>query len=251
LELSPTTLLYVSFLVLVIAALYSSVGHGGASGYLAVLSFFSVSPDQMASTALILNVIVSGIATFTFVRAGYFSARLFWPFAVTSIPLAFLGGFYRISDPLYYLLLAFALLIASFRLSMPRTVAVHSADTRPLHLAVAFPMGGAVGLLSGMVGIGGGIFLSPVMMLLRWATAKETAAVAAVFILVNSLAGIGGRMTRGGLDLLPTAIPLLAAVAGGLLGSYLGAHHFTSLSLRRVLAVVLILAAIKLTIAAL
>ena len=233
-------------LVFLIAALYSSVGHGGASGYLAGLALFGVPPAQMATTALILNVLVAGIASISYIRAGHFSSRLFWPLAIVSIPLAFAGGLLKVSDPLYYLLLAIALLFAAIRLSLSLASVKTIEEVRQMPLAVSLPVGGGIGLLSGIVGVGGGIFLSPIMLLLKWATAKQTAATAAVFIVVNSLAGLGGRALRHDLSLLP-AIPLLAAAfAGGLLGSSWGAERLSSLSLRRVLALVLAFAATKL-----
>ncbi len=233
-------------LVFLIAALYSSVGHGGASGYLAILALFAVPPAQMATTALMLNVLVAGIASISYIRAGHFSFRLFGPFAVISIPLAFVGGMIEVSAPLYYVLLAIALLVAAIRLFLSLSSAKDAEEVRRMPLAVSLPVGGGIGLLSGIVGIGGGIFLSPVMLLLKWATAKQTAATAAVFILMNSLAGLGGRAVRSDLYLLPTILPLVAAFAGGLLGSYWGARRFSSLSLRRVLALVLAFAAAKL-----
>lgn len=233
-------------LVFLVAALYSSVGHGGASGYLAILSLFAVPPAQMATTALTLNVLVAGIAAISYVRAGHFSLRLFWPFAVTSIPLAFAGGLLTVSDPLYYFLLAVALMVAAIRLFLSLASAKDAEEVRQMPFAVALPVGGSIGLLSGIVGVGGGIFLSPVMLLLKWATAKQTAATAAVFILVNSLAGLGARVVRSDLYLLPAILPLAAAFTGGLLGSYWGAKRFSSLSLRRALALVLAFAAIKL-----
>jgi uncharacterized membrane protein YfcA len=247
-DVSALTLLILAALIFVVATLYSSVGHGGASGYLAVLAFFSVAPQPMAGTALILNVLVSGLAAVTFIRAGHFSFRLFWPFAVTSIPLAFVGGLLKITDNLYHVLLAFALLIAAIRLSWANPAAGSVPPGRPLRLSGALPVGAGVGLLSGMVGIGGGIFLSPVMMLMKWATAKETAAVAAVFILVNSLAGLAGRTVNGQLQIIPMLFPMLAAATGGLLGSHWGANRISSLMLRRILACVLLIAAIKLVI---
>ncbi len=245
-DLSAAAVWLLPALIFLVAALYASVGHGGASGYLAVLAFFSVPPQQMAGTALVLNVLVSGLASYAFFRAGHFSFRLFWPFAVTSIPLAFAGGLIHISNHVYYLLLALALLAAAFRLSMAVAGPSDPSGTSPLKLSVALPTGAGVGLVSGIVGIGGGIFLSPILMLCKWATAKQTAAVAAVFILVNSLAGLAARTSRGDLDLVPAVVPLIAAFAGGLLGSYWGAHRFSSLALRRVLALVLALAAVKL-----
>jgi uncharacterized membrane protein YfcA len=240
----PVTLL-VSALLFVVALLYSSVGHGGATGYLAVLSFFAVAPAQMAGTALMLNVLVGGLASIAFVRAHHLIPRLLWPFVFVSVPAAFLGGYLKVTDRLYFVLLALALLAAAFRLGfVPRK---HSQEpTRALAVPAALPLGGAVGLFSGMIGIGGGVLLSPILILARWATAKQASAVAAIFIVANSLAGIAGRAVRGGLDVVPVLVPLVAAFAGGLWGSHLGANKFSGNTLRRLLAVVLFVAAVRL-----
>jgi len=244
-EWSLSITIFVSALLFVVAVLYSSVGHGGATGYLAVLSFFAVSPSQMSGTALVLNVLVAGAASFAFVRARHLDARLLWPFVFVSVPAAFLGGYLRITDRLYFILLAAGLILAALRLGvLPRKSA--QEPTRPLSIAAALPLGGAIGLFSGMIGIGGGVLLSPVLILARWATAKQSAAVAALFIVVNSLAGLGGRAVRGTLDVMPAVLPVMAAFAGGLLGSHLGANRFSGVMLRRVLAVVLLLASVKL-----
>ncbi len=240
-----------SLLIFLVAALYSSVGHGGASGYLAVMALCGVAPALMAPTALILNVLVAGIALIAFLRAGHLSWRLSLPFVATSVPLAFLGGFLPISDRIYHLLLAFALLFAAWRLAMILVRHPIEEATRPIPFLLSLPVGGAVGLLSGMVGVGGGIFLSPLLILGRWATAKQTAGTAALFIVLNSLAGLAGRMLRGGVDVTP-ALPLLAAAfCGGLAGSYIGSQYFSGITLRRVLAGVLLFASVKLMITAL
>ena len=244
----PSTLL-VSALLLVVATLYSSVGHGGATGYLAVLSFFAVAPAQMAGTALMLNVLVAGMASVAFLRAHHLVGRLLWPFVFVSVPAAFLGGYLRVADRVYFILLALGLVAAALRLGLvPLKNSVE--PTRTLPVAAAFPLGGAIGLFSGMIGIGGGVLLSPVLMLARWATAKQAAAVAAVFIVANSLAGIAGRAMRGTLDVVPVLVPLIAAFAGGLLGSYLGANRFSGSTLRRLLSLVLLFAAVRLLVSA-
>ena len=240
----PSTLL-VSALLFAVAVLYSSVGHGGASGYLAVLSFFAVAPAQMSGTALMLNVLVAGMAAIAFGRAHHLIGRLLWPFVFVSVPAAFLGGYLKVTDRLYFVLLAVGLLATALRLGLMPPRNSHE-PTRTLPLAAAFPLGGAIGFFSGMIGIGGGVLLSPILILARWATAKQAAAVAAIFIVANSLAGIAGRAVRGTLDVMPVLVPLLAAFAGGLLGSHLGANKFSGNVLRRLLAVVLLLAAVKL-----
>ena len=242
-------LLVIAILIFFVAALYSSVGHGGASGYLAVLSFFSIAPGVMSSTALILNVLVAGIGVIVFYRAQHLSWRLAWPFIVLSIPGAFLGGLIHIADKTYFLLLAFALLAAAIRLAFSFTPKGEEELHRP-SLLIAFPMGGGIGFLSGIVGVGGGIFLSPVMILRRWADPKKTSAVSAFFIVVNSLSGIVGRVVRGGFE-FSTAVPFIAAaLLGGIVGSYYGANRFSGMTLRRILSAVLLIAAFKLVVTA-
>ena len=238
-------LLPILLLVAIVAALYASVGHGGASGYLAVLSLFAFAPASMSSTALALNVLVSALSFYSFARAKHFRFPLSWPFVVASVPLAFVGGLIQVSDRSYFLLLALALLFAAYRMwwsaSSPATAAM-----RVPAISISLATGGGIGLLSGIVGVGGGIFLSPLMILMRWADPKQTAALSAFFILVNSIAGIAGRIARGGFELTATMPLVIAAAAGGFVGSYIGAEKFSGLMLRRVLAAVLVIAAAKL-----
>ena len=231
--------------VFLVALLYSSVGQGGGSGYLAVLSLLAIRPEQMATTALTLNLVVAGIGLIAFLRAGHFSGRLTWPFVTASVPAAFLGGLTRVSAHAYAVLLAFALIVAAWRLLMEWR-REELVSVKPPMLAVALPVGGAIGWLSGVVGVGGGIFLSPLCLLRRWADVKQTAATSACFILVNSAAGLAGRLVHGtfeGGGLWPL---LLAACAGGVIGSRLGANHFSGRAPKRVLAAVLLVAALKL-----
>ena len=231
----------------VIALLYASVGHGGASGYLAALSFVAVRPDEMATTALTLNLFVATVALLSFKRAGHFDGRLAWPFLVASVPAAFVGGIIPVPVRLYQVLLAIALGVAAVRLALNLRGREEGRVVRP-SLALALPAGGGIGWFSGVVGVGGGIFLSPLLLLLRWATPKQTAAASAAFILVNSAAGLGGRAVRSGLE-YGTLWPLLAAaLLGGWVGAHLGANHFSGQTIKRVLAVVLLVAAAKLLI---
>lgn len=249
-EFTLIEVLLLSGLILFVAALYSAVGHGGASGYLAVMSFIFLNPSIMSTTALILNVLVAGIGTIQFSRAGHFSWKLAWPFVLLSIPAAFVGGLLRIHDLIYSLLLAGVLLFASYRL-VRGAAGRREESPVPPSFSVAVGSGAGIGLLSGIVGVGGGIFLSPVMVLMKWATMKRTAAVSAFFIVVNSVAGLGGRFARGGLEIGTIWPFVLAAAIGGLLGSYLGASRINSRALRQLLGVVLLIAASKLVIQAL
>jgi uncharacterized membrane protein YfcA len=247
--MEPGSLIIISILVFLVAVLYSSVGHGGASGYLAVLSLFVVAPATMASTALVLNVFVAGIALFAYARAGHLSIKLAWPFLVLSIPAAFVGGYIQVSDKAYFILLALALLFAAFRLAMSAPLQTGTGTLVTVSLPVSLGVGAGIGLLSGIVGVGGGIFLSPLMIILKWADAKRASAVAALFIVVNSISGLLGRFAKGNL-IIGEFLPLIAvAFLGGLLGSYFGAYRFSGLVLRRLLSVVLIIASIKLVLA--
>lgn len=242
--MSPETLVFLAAAVLVVAFLYSSVGHAGASGYIAVMSLFGLAPAEIKPTALVLNVLVASIATWQFWRAGHFSWRLFWPFAVLSIPMAFVGGWADLPAHAFKVLVGVVLLFSAFRFlfsgSAPDEVA---EEPRPL---VAIPVGAGLGLLAGLTGTGGGIFLTPILLLKRWARAKSAAAVSALFILVNSVAGLLGNF--GSTRSLPSYALALAAAAvvGGAAGSRLGSRHFPAVAIRRTLALVLLIAGAKL-----
>jgi uncharacterized membrane protein YfcA len=230
--------------ILGVAILYSSVGHGGASGYLAVMALFGVAPLVMRPTALALNIVVSLLAVLHFARAGYFSWRLFLPFAVASIPAAAVGGALALEEPVYRWLVGAVLILAAYQLV--RTAAsAPEPGVKPPVVGLALPVGGALGLLAGLTGVGGGIFLSPLLLALGWAGAKETAAASAAFILVNSIAGLTARaIVTGGLPagLLPLVV---VAAVGGTIGSRLGSDRFRGPTIRRLLAVVLLIAGIK------
>jgi uncharacterized protein len=230
--------------IFAVALLYSSVGHGGASGYLAVMAFLAVAPEVTRPTALVLNLFVASIATIQFYRAGHFSWKLFWPFALTSIPFAFGGGMIRLPTNVYKTILGFVLLFAAFRLAW--RFASDNGEIREPKLWMALIIGAGIGLLSGLVGVGGGIFLTPVLLLMHWSETKTAAGDSALFIFVNSAAGLAGNYAQ--VSILPSAawFWILAAIAGGLVGSLLGAKKFNSIMLRRVLAGVLLFAAVKL-----
>jgi hypothetical protein len=227
----------------VAALLYASVGHAGASGYLAVMALFGVASETMKPTALVLNVLVASVATVQFARAGCFSWGLFWPFALTSAPAAFLGGALSPTG-LYKPLLGAVLVFAAWRM-FAGARAVQGPVRAPSRLAAA-AAGLGIGLLAGWTGVGGGIFLSPLVLLLGWAEPRQTAGVSAAFILVNSLAGLLGHLAS--LSALPQALPLWAAVAvtGGALGATYGSRKLGGPSLRRLLALVLLIAGLKL-----
>lgn len=233
------------FLLATIAFLYSSVGHGGASGYLAVMAIMGVAPAMMKPSALVMNLAVSAFSFLGFYKAGHFKLGLFLPFAIASIPMAFLGGTMTLSDSMYKKILAICLLI-----SIARMLYQFKQDDQPnrsIPVWTGLLSGGLIGLFSGMIGIGGGIILSPLMLLMRWSTLKETAAVSALFIFVNSLSGLYGQMQKGGFHLTDNLqYAVLATIIGGLFGSYYGSQKFNLPTLRYLLTIGLTIASLKL-----
>lgn len=230
--------------ILVVAVLYSSVGHGGASGYIATLALFSIAPAAFKPTALILNILVAGVATYSFARAGHFSWRLFWPFAATSIPCSFLGGYLSLPDHVYRPLVGAVLICSAGWMLFQKEHEVVPVQ-RPSK-ALALLAGAILGLLSGLTGVGGGIFLSPLLLLLNWGRVREVSAVAALFILVNSAAGLLGHISS--LHEVPPFVTLLAAAAfsGGVIGSRLGSGVLPAAGVVKALSAVLVIAGLKL-----
>ena len=230
-----------------IAFLYASVGFGGATGYLAVMSQFGVEPNLMATTSLILNVIVAGIAFINYARAGHVDKRLLLTFPLASVPAAFLGGFFKLNETLYFMTLYGVLTFVTLRMLFTRDGGTdQGSDLRPFPIWAALVTGALIGLLSGMIGIGGGIILSPLIILMRWGTPKQAASTAAGFILLNSVSALLGRLLGGnfvfgelGAWLLPVGI------LGALAGSYLGARRFSSVWTRRALGAVLLIAVVR------
>jgi uncharacterized protein len=226
--------------MLVAAFLYASVGHGGASAYIAVMAIAGIAPVEMRPIALQLNVLVSALAAFKFYRAGHFRWPLFWPFAVVSIPAAYLGGAITLPGSGYKILVGLVLLYAGWQLWWSARAGEELRPVRRLPVPLAMVIGAFLGVLSGLTGVGGGIFLSPILLLLGWAGTKQTSAVAAPFILVNSLAALAAGFVRN-----PTLPPdyawwLMAAVlVGGWAGAEYGSRRFANPLIRQVLAVVL------------
>jgi uncharacterized membrane protein YfcA len=237
-----------ALLIFIAALLYASVGHGGASGYLAAMALFDLAPDVMKPTALVLNLFVTCVGTVRYARAGCFSWNIFWPFAVLSIPFAFLGGMWTLPVATYKIILGLVLLFAAWRLAIKQS-AHAPATQKPIVLPTALALGAAIGLLSGLTGVGGGIFLSPLLLLLGWAEVRKTAGVSAAFILVNSAAGLLGHVES--VRSLPHEIIWWApaALIGGMLGAELGSRRLTPLTMRRMLAVVLVVAGLKMLLA--
>lgn len=227
-----------------IAFLYASVGHGGASGYLALMALFSIAPSTMKSTALLLNLFVAGIAFYHYYKAGFFRKRLFITFAVTSIPFAFIGGLINIDTSLYKKLLGVLLIFAI--LKMLPIFNREANKINPIKILPALLIGAAIGLVSGLIGIGGGIILTPLILVLHWGNMKEAAAVSALFIWVNSASGLSGQIVNGAEFSSQALIMVILAVTGGFLGSYYGSKKFNNQVLRYLLAIVLTIASFKL-----
>jgi uncharacterized protein len=240
---TPEHLPLIVLCVLVVAFLYSCVGHAGASGYIAIMTLFSMAPAAIKPTALVLNILVACLGTYQFWRAGHFSWRLFWPFGLLSIPFAFLGGYLNLPTHVFKIVIGIVLLLSAARfLIRPPAEREPHEPSRPVALGV----GGGLGLLSGLTGTGGGIFLTPVLIFMHWARTKTASAVSALFILVNSISGLLGNFSAT--KAFPAfALPLAgAAVLGGAVGSYLGSRRFPVAIIKRLLAFVLTIAGLKL-----
>ena len=232
--------------MLVAAFGYASVGHGGASAYLAAMALAGIAPQEMRPVVLLLNILVSSLATWKFWRAGHFRWRLFWPFAAVSIPLAYVGGAITLPGQAYKVLVGVVLLYAAWQLWHSVRAGEEMRELREPPLGWAMLIGAAMGLLAGLTGVGGGIFLSPLLLLLGWAGTKQTSAVAAPFILVNSIAGLAAIVLAKSAS-LPSYVWILApaVIIGGWLGAEYGSRRFANPVVRRVLAVVLALAGAK------
>ena len=228
----------------VVAFMYAAVGHGGASGYLALMALFSFAPDTMKPTALLLNLFVAAISFIHYAKSGYFNKKLFLSFAIASIPLAFVGGLIEVDASIYKKVLAVLLIFAI--LKMLNVFGKESDTIKDVKVWQGLSIGGIIGFFSGLIGIGGGIILSPVILLMKWGKMKEAAAVSALFIWVNSAAAMGGQLSSG-VKLDAQAFLLVGiAVIGGFLGGYLGSKKFNNKGLRYMLAVVLFIACVKL-----
>jgi uncharacterized protein len=231
-------------LLFVVAFLYASVGHGGASGYLALMALFSIAPEVMKPTALLLNLFVSLTSFIQFYRGKHFLWRIFLPFAVASVPMAYLGGLVEVDGTIYKKILGLLLLVPIIRFFFFSHVQV--TDTKRSSIGLSLFIGAVIGLLSGLIGIGGGILLSPILLLLKWTDQKQTAAISALFIFVNSLSGLAGQLNKGVQFSPEMYLFVVIAFTGGLAGAYFGALKFKQTILKNVLATVLLLAAFKL-----
>jgi uncharacterized membrane protein YfcA len=242
-DLNPPHLLFLIAGITIVAFLYSSVGHAGASGYIAVMTLCGLTAPFIRPTALVLNILVALIGSFQFWRAGHFSWRLLWPFALLSIPAAYLGGYLPLPTAILKVLIGTVLLFSAARLFFRQG---DPPDTAAPPVPIAIGVGAGIGFLSGLTGTGGGIFLTPLLLFCRWASIRRAAAVSALFILVNSVAGLAGFVSSG------RPVPkfawalAVAAVIAGTIGSHLGSRRFPVRTISLVLAAVLVLAGCKL-----
>ena len=238
------TIVIFYILLFLVAFLYSSVGHGGASGYLALMALFSISPEVMKPTALLLNLFVSLTSFIQFYRGKHFNWKIFLPFAITSVPMAFVGGLITVEGDIYKRILGVLLLIPIIRFLFFANIKVE--EIKKSNVVLSLIIGGTIGFLSGLIGIGGGIILSPVLLLLKWTDMKQTAAISALFIFVNSLSGLAGQLQKG-INFSPDMYAYVAiAFAGGICGAYFGSLRFKHNILQYLLAIVLIVASYKL-----
>ena len=249
-ELTLTITLLIAALIFIVAVLYSTVGHAGASGYLAAMALFGIAPAVMKPTALTLNIIVAVVGTIRFIRAGFFSWRTLWPFALASIPAAFVGGWLTLPASIYKAIVGVVLLYSAVRIFFSAKRAdQHETQLPPIGIALIW--GAAIGLISGLTGVGGGIFLSPLLLMMRWAPTRETSGVSVTFILVNSIAGLLGHglfAHVATVSTLPRTALMWApaALIGGFIGTELGTRRLPIAGIRRWLSVVLVVAGLKL-----
>lgn len=242
--ISTELMIIFAVILATIAFLYASVGHGGASGYLALMALFSFPITFMKPTALLLNLFVAGTAFWYFKKHQHFKWKLFYPFAVTSIPAAFIGGYLNINPTLYKQILGVFLVIAVLR--MTGVFGKEKPLQKPINLPLALFVGFSIGLFSGLIGIGGGIILSPVIILLAWGNMKEAAAVSALFIFVNSASGMAGFIIKNNVFPIESFSLVPIALLGGVFGAMYGSNKFSNQTLTYILSVVLIMASIKL-----
>jgi uncharacterized membrane protein YfcA len=241
--MDPAILALLACGMLLASFVYASVGHGGASAYLAAMALAGLAPAEMRPIALALNILVSSLATWKFWRAGHFRWRLFWPFAAVSVPLAYVGGAITLPGNIYKIVVGVVLLYAAWALWRSGRAGEEMRAVRQPPVPPALAIGAVLGLLSGLTGVGGGIFLSPLLLMLGWAGTKQTSATSAPFILVNSIAGLAAGLISGSAA-LPAMTWILGGVVlvGGWIGAEYGSRRFANPVVRRFLAAVLAVA---------
>lgn len=234
-------------LIFIAALLFSSVGHGGASGYLAAMALLGIAPEQMRPAALVLNIFVASIAVFKFYRADAFSWQLFLPLGLTAIPAAFIGGTLNLPSHIYKPVIGLVLLLAAWHL-FKHAKRLDNEVIKKVSTPILLSIGVCLGFLSGLTGIGGGVFLSPLLLFFKWGKTKVISGVAAAFILVNSIAGLSGVLLKS--PILPSALPywVVVAILGGLIGAEYGSRQLSNPSIRKLLALVLLMAGSKMLI---
>ena len=244
LNMSLEISIYFFLIISLVAFLYSSVGHGGASGYIALMTLFSLPITYIKPIALVLNIFVAGVSFFFYQKKLFFKWELFFPFAISSIPASFIGGYISIDSYIYKIILGLFLLIAVLRILLIKIE--ENLSLKKNNKKLSFIIGFIIGFISGLIGIGGGIILSPIIVLLKWGTLKQTAAVSALFIFVNSISGFMGYLING--NILPSEYLILIPIVlfGGILGSLYGSFFSSNRILSYLLAFVLIIASSKL-----
>jgi len=235
--MDTATTIILTIFMFVIALLYSSIGMGGGTGYVAAMAFIGIAPAIMKPTALILNIIVASIASITYIQAGRFSWSILWPFLITSIPCAFLGGFITLQTTVFKLIVGVVLLFASYQLAFV-SQGNQQQTLRPPRLSIVLPIGALLGLVAGLTGTGGGFLLSPLLILLGWAEARVVCGISAVFIMANSTFGLAGCLSK--VACVPKEIIFLAIAVtlGGCLGSRYGSKKVSNKIIHKVLAIV-------------
>ena len=238
--MNPELIPYLAISIFVVAMMYASVGHGGASGYLAIMALFSLAPEALKPTALLLNIVVAGVGSYLYLSAKQFSWQIFWPFVVTSIPASFIGGYFSLPPQFYRPVLGLVLFFAAWRLFVRQDH--QDYEPQPPVIGLAMLVGALLGFASGLIGVGGGIFLSPLMILLGWARVREVSGIAALFILVNSISGLLGHLSA--LQHVPDYAPLLAGVAllGGSIGALCGSRHLPVRTILKAMSIMLFMA---------
>jgi hypothetical protein len=246
-ELMGSELVFLIPAFFLVAMLYASVGHGGASAYLAILVLTGFTRNEIAPTVLVLNILVTLLGTMNYYRAGHLDLKLLFPFILTSIPAAFLGGSMKVSEQTFSIILGLTLLAAALRFLIFTKPIMGKQNLSPgLLFGVGLPVGLGLGFLAGLIGIGGGIFLSPLLLIMGWAGAKKTAAVSAGFILLNSLSGLIAHLIRTAPDWPLLIVLAFTVLMGGWIGAYRGAYKLQPVTLQRLLGIVLLIASAKL-----
>jgi hypothetical protein len=243
--MSTETLVLAFFLFLIISVLYSSVGHAGASGYLAIMALLSFAPETIKPTSLILNIIVASIASVKYLRAGFFDRKIFFSFILASLPAAFIGGYVHISPGYFKLIAGIFLILSSVLMVIREYFKTSEKPYRQVPLITGLFIGSAIGFISGLIGVGGGVFLSPVIFMFNWTSVKNVSGIAALFILVNSVAGLAGHIT--GISHIDFNIVFwgLAVIIGGMTGSYFGTVRFNNKLIIILLSLVILSAGLK------